>query len=617
MMDAGRHPNIEVLTNSEVLQVSGHIGNFTATVRRKARFVTDQCTSCNDCVPVCPVSLPSEFEEGLGLRRAIYKPFPQAIPASYLIDMDACLGNNPIACGKCLEACGPRCIDFDQRDEEINLEVGTVVVATGAEPWDPTPNVEYGYQRHEDVLTSLEFERMLSAGGPTVGEIQRPSDRCEPRRIAYIQCVGSRTQDPQRGMPYCSNFCCMETIKTTLQVEEHIPGAKQTVYYMDIRAFGKGFEELYTRSRALGVRYVQALPAGVVRGHNGALSVRIEDPATGEIRDEEHDLVVLAIGLKPRGDSDRIQRLFTLSRAESGFFLESHPKLKPVDTPSGGVFLAGCAEAPKDIKESVTQASAAAARAGTLMKQGEVTVEAITAFIDPDKCTACGKCVKVCPFHAISMEDGVAYANVVEAVCQGCGTCGPECKFESITLRHFTDAQILRQIDAALAENPQEKILAFCCNWCSYAGADFAGVSRMVYPAAVRVVRSMCSGRVDERFMLYAFEKGAGAVLVSGCHIGECHYIDANTNTEKRVEKLRKRMERAGMDAGRLHLAWVSAAEGRRWADLITEIAGTLGDADATECAKCAAWARGIRQKDEVRLQRLEEKHKANPVGVS
>ncbi|MHC4669478.1 MAG: 4Fe-4S binding protein, partial [Planctomycetota bacterium] len=463
MMDAGRHPNIELLPNTEIVGVSGHIGNFAVTVRKKARFVTDQCTSCDDCVPVCPVRVPNEYEEGLSERRAIYKPFPQAVPSSYLIDMEACLGNNPIACGKCLEACGPKVIDFDMKDEELTLEVGTVIVATGAEPWDPTPNVEYGYTRHEDVLTSVEFERMLAAGGPTEGQIIRPSDGKEPKRIAFIQCVGSRTLDPKRGMAYCSSFCCMESVKTTLQVEEHVPGARQTVYYMDIRAFGKGFEELYNRSRATGVRYVRALPSWISRTADGALRCRIEDPETGAIRDEEHDLVILAVGLKPRGDSDSIQRLFTLSRAESGFFLESHPKLKPVDTPSGGVYLAGCVEGPKDIKDSVTQASAAAARAGTLMRKGEVTVEAITAVIDTDVCTACGKCAKVCPFHAITVDKEAGLAKVVEALCQGCGTCGPECKFEAITLRHFTDAQILRQIDEALAENPDRKILAFAC----------------------------------------------------------------------------------------------------------------------------------------------------------
>jgi heterodisulfide reductase subunit A len=408
----------------------------------------------------------------------------------------------------------------------------------------------------------------------------------------------------------------METVKTTLQVEEHIPGAEQTVYYMDIRAFGKGFEELYRRSRSLGVRYVQAIPSQVSRNGNGALKLRIEDPETKEIRDVEHDLVVLAVGLKPRDDSGAVQRLFTLSRSESGFFLESHPKLKPVDTPCGGVFLAGVSEGPKDIKDSVTQASAATARAGILMKQGEVTVEAITAQIDTEVCTACGKCVKVCPFHAITLEEGAASANVIEALCQGCGTCGPECKFEAIELRHFTDGQLLRQIDEALADNPQRKILAFACNWCSYAGADLAGVSRMSYPASARVIRTMCSGRVDERFVLYAFEKGPGAVLVSGCHFGDCHYIDANHYTKKRVEKLWNRMERAGFDKSRLHLAWVSAAEGQRWANLIKEIDASIKDVTPEEIQKVAEWARGLREKDEARLHRLAVKREAVAGGV-
>jgi heterodisulfide reductase subunit A len=616
MMDAGRHPNIKLLTSSEVTDVSGYIGNFTVTVRQKARFVTSRCTACGDCVPVCPIDGPNEFELGLSRRKAIYQPFPQAVPSAFLIDPKLCLGHEPIACGKCAEVCGPDAIDYDDRDKEFTFEVGTVVVATGADTWDPTPNTEYGYTRYPDVVTSVEFERILAAGGPTEGHVIRPSDRKEPKRIAFIQCVGSRTMDPTRGMAYCSNFCCMETVKTTLQVEEHIPGAEQTVYYMDIRAFGKGFEELYRRSRSLGVRYVRAIPSQVSRNGNGALKLRIEDPETKEIREVEHDLVVLAVGLKPRDDSGAIQRLFTLSRSESGFFLESHPKLKPVDTPCGGVFLAGVSEGPKDIKDSVTQASAATARAGILMKQGEVTVEAITAQIDTEICTACGKCVKVCPFHAITLEEGAPSANVIEALCQGCGTCGPECKFEAIELRHFTDGQLLRQIDEALADNPQDKILAFACNWCSYAGADLAGVSRMTYPASARVIRTMCSGRVDERFVLYAFEKGPGAVLVSGCHFGDCHYIDANHYTKKRVEKLWNRMERAGFDKSRLHLAWVSAAEGQRWANLIKEIDASLKDVDPEEIQKVAEWARGLREKDEARLHRLAVKREAVAGGV-
>ncbi len=599
------------MASSELKSIAGYVGNFTAVVRKRARFVTEACTSCGDCSAVCPVTVPDEFEEGLSTRRAVYKAFPQAVPSTFLIDPDSCLGHNPVACGKCREVCGPKAIDYDMKDEEVVLEVGTVVVATGMEPWDPVANVEYGYGRHLDVLTSVEFERILAAGGPTGGHIVRPSDGKEPRSIAFIQCVGSRTTNPARGMAYCSNFCCMETVKTSLQVQEHIKGVEQTVYYMDIRSFGKGFESLYTRSRAQGVRYVRAIPASVTRTPGGKLLCRILDPETGAIREEAHDLVVLAVGVRPRSDSDAVQKLFTLSRTEDGFFLESHPKLKPVDTPTGGVFLAGFVEAPKDIKDSVTQASAAASRAGILMSRGEVTVEAITSRVDPDLCTACGLCAKVCPFHAITVDEEKGHASVVEALCQGCGTCGPECRFDAVTLRHFTDEQYFHQIDAALAEGPEDKVLAFCCNWCSYAGADFAGVSRMQYPPNVRIVRSMCSGRIDERFVHYAFEKRAGIVLVSGCHIGDCHYIDANRNTLARVEKLQERMRAAGLDPSRLHRKWVSAAEGRRWADTIHDLVKMLPKVKREEIEKAAAWARDLRLRNEKRLDKHREKRRA------
>jgi len=297
--------------------------------------------------------------------------------------------------------------------------------------------------------------------------------------------------------------------------------------------------------------------------------------------------------------------------------MESHPKLKPVDTPTGGVFLAGIVEAPKDIKDSVTQASAAASRASILMRKGEVAVEAITAGIDEALCTACGQCAEVCPFHAIEVDKERKTASVVDALCQGCGTCGPECRFDAIELRHFTDRQFFRQIEAALEEEPENKVLAFCCNWCSYAGADFAGVSRMAHPGNVRIVRSMCSGRVDERFLMYAFEKRAGIVLVSGCHLGDCHYIDANTHTLSRVERLGKKMADAGLDPGRLHRRWVSAAEGRRWADTISELARMLPAVRAEEIDRTAAWALEARLKYEKRVARHREKRTSVAGGVA
>jgi heterodisulfide reductase subunit A len=252
--------------------------------------------------------------------------------------------------------------------------------------------------------------------------------------------------------------------------------------------------------------------------------------------------------------------------------MEAHPKLRPVDAPTGGVFFAGCVESPKDIKDSVTQASAAVARASILMAQGKVTVEALTPVVNLENCTVCGLCARVCPYNAITVDKKLKTTEVIEAACAGCGTCGAECPFDAITMQHFTDEQIYAQIDAATEQDADRKIVAFCCNWCSYAGADFAGVSRMQYPTNVRIIRTMCSGRVSQKFVERAFQRGAATVLVAGCHLGDCHYINANYQTKRRVEKLWKKMERLGLNKDRLQLAWISAAEGERFASQIKEM---------------------------------------------
>jgi heterodisulfide reductase subunit A len=267
--------------------------------------------------------------------------------------------------------------------------------------------------------------------------------------------------------------------------------------------------------------------------------------------------------------------------------MESHPKLKPVDAPTQGVFFAGCAEGPKDIKDSVTQASAAASRAGILMKAGKIKVEAITSVVNEDICNACGLCARVCPYNAIEVDPkNKIPAHVIEAACAGCGTCGAECRHGAITMRHFTDEQILAQVDAVTEVDADKKIVAFCCNWCSYAGADFAGVSRMQYPPEVRIIRTMCSGRISEEFVLHAFRRGAAAVLVAGCHLNDCHYIDANYQTLKRVEKLWKKLEKIGIDKERLQLAWISAAEGEKFASKIKQMKEIIDGVSEREIKK-------------------------------
>jgi heterodisulfide reductase subunit A len=304
--------------------------------------------------------------------------------------------------------------------------------------------------------------------------------------------------------------------------------------------------------------------------NNQDLVVISENTNTGRIEYHEVNMAILSVGILPTRDSDVTQRLLTLSKTSDGFFMESHPKLKPVDAPTQGVFFAGCAEGPKDIKDSVTQASAAASRAGILMKAGKIKVEAITSVIDKELCNVCGRCAKVCPYNAITMDIKKKIpAETIEAACAGCGTCGAECPQGAITMLHFTDQQIYSQIDAATEVDADNKIVAFCCNWCSYAGADFAGVSRIQYPPNVRIIRTMCSGRVSEDFVLHAFARGAAAVLVAGCHLNDCHYIDANYQTKKRVERLWRKLEKKGINKERLQLAWVSAAEGEKFARTI------------------------------------------------
>ena len=574
MMDVGRHPRIKLYAYSEIEHVSGFIGNFHVKVRKKARYVNeDECTACSDCVADCPVSIPDEYQQGLSSRKAIYIQLPQAVPSAYLIDMENCLGNNPIACGKCLEACEKECIDFDMQDEIIDLEVGTIIVATGMDVYDPTALDEFGYRSYENVITSMEFERLICAGGPTEGHFVRPTDHKIPKRIAFVQCVGSRSE--KLGRNYCSNICCMNTIKDTLLLHDHYPDIKSKVFYIDIRAFGKGFEDLYMRSKEAGVKYIRGIPGDVwedPNSHNIFLSV--EDTTDGGVKIHEVDMVVLSVGVEPRKDMKPLQQLLTLSNSADGFLLESHPKLKPVDAPTRGIYYAGCVEAPKDVKDSVTQAGAAAARASIILNAGKVKIEAITAMIDTDLCNFCGICSRVCPYHAITTPDkkNGTYPNIIQAACAGCGTCGAECPNDAITMRHFTDAQIISQIDSILENDKMEKIVAFACNWCSYAGGDLAGTSRLQYPTNVRLIRTMCSGRVDEKFVIHAFKKGAPLVLVSGCHFADCHYINAVTWTQRRMEKLWNRLERLGIRPERLQLEWISAAEGQKFSKVMKEL---------------------------------------------
>ncbi|TAK21195.1 MAG: hydrogenase iron-sulfur subunit [Chloroflexota bacterium] len=1062
LSEVSEHPNIEIIANAEVESVVGEAGDFTATIREKPRFVTKDCTRCDDCVRVCPVVVPSEFNAALAPRRAIFTPFPQAVPGAYAIDIENCLNDPPnyLPCGRCVAACGPKCIDFgDFRERVHTRQVAAVIVATGFTLIDPGQLAEFGYGAHPDVLTSFELERLLSSAGPTGGEIVKPSNGQHPKKVLFVLCVGSRDR---RHYSYCSRFCCMYSAKHAFQAKDHgVPDV--TVMYMDIRAYGKGFDAFYKRTQVDGVSYVRGRPAAVLPISDPAgdrVAVRYEDTDAGQIVTDEFDLVVLATAARPpdgladlaarldieldgdgfvqsveeyggllhttrqgiyvagcasgpkdipdsvaeagaaaasalthirlrewpeeppatliptdgeprigvfvcrcgsniagaidtasvveyaltqpnvvhaeqtmfacagntqqaiaatlvekqinrlvvaacspkthegtfrrtairaglnpyliemanlrnqdswvhRGDreaasrkaremasmaidkarllgplegreqpviqaaivvgggiaglaaaanlaqqgyethlveratevggllrqlrhlapsgidartliatktrdaidagvrmhlgteietigghighytarlkngeeieagavvmatgatpsvptafgygqdrrvitnldlearlptvaaervtflacvgsrnecfgcsrycctsmihqalalrgqgkhvrivyrdirtfsrhaeemyeeamragvqffrvdpdtpteetvayrdgvvtfddtlsgrriglatdllvlvvgltptSETVSRQLKISRSEDGFLLEKHPKLGPAEAGSPGIYLAGACQAPKDTREAVAQALAAAAKCGVLLARDTITKEPITAKVDPSVCTGCAVCQATCPFDAIELVPNGgrhAVARVIEAACEGCGTCAAACEFDAITMPYFTGDQITAQIDAALADDPADKVIVFACNWCSYAGADQAGIEKIQYPPVARIIRGMCSGRIEENFIDRAFKRGAGAVLVTGCHPGDCHYINANNRTVERFGLWREKFARRGIAPERLQLHWVSAAEGKQFAAKVREMADVVNGAE-------------------------------------
>lgn len=460
MVEAAAHENITIHTYSEVEKVSGFVGNFTVDIRKKARYVDlNKCTGCGVCQEKCPSKKTlNEFNRGLNTRTAIYTPFAQAIPNVPVIDAASCIKMKTGKCGICEKFCQAGAIDYTQTDEIVTEQYGAIVVATGFDTIKLDKYGEYAYNESKDVITSLELERIMNAAGPTKGHLERLSDGKAPKEIVFIQCVGSRCAD-SRGKPYCSKICCMYTAKHAMLIRDKYPDTNVTVFYIDVRTPGKNFDEFYRRAvEDYGVNYIKGQVGKVAPQNDGSLLVQGVDLLENKQILKKADMVVLATAIEPNPDVRKIATMLTASIDTNNFLTEAHPKLRPVESPTAGVFLSGVCQGPKDIPETVAQAGAAAVKVIGLLAKDKLKTNPCTAKPDELRCNGCSQCANVCPYGAISYENrqvndhGIReerrVAVVNSALCQGCGACTVTCPSGAMDLQGFSNRQIIAEVDA-------------------------------------------------------------------------------------------------------------------------------------------------------------------------
>ena len=462
MVEAAQHENIRIISYSEVQDIKGFVGNFTVQIKKKARYVNeDICTGCGLCTEKCPQKkVPNEFNLGMDDRRAIYIPFAQAVPKVATIDPNYCTMLKTGKCGVCAKVCTAKAIDYTQKDEIIEEKYGAIVAATGFNPISMKPFDEYAYSQSKDVITSLEFERLMNAAGPTGGKLLRPSDGKHPHTIVFVQCVGSRcSAHASKGKEYCSKICCMYTAKHAMLTRDKYPDTDVYVFYIDVRTPGKNFDEFYRRAvEEYGVHYVKGM-VGKVSPEGDKLMVQASDLLADKQLHIEADLVVLAAAIEPDRSARPLATLLTASMDTNDFFTEAHPKLRPVESPTAGVFLSGACQGPKDIPETVSQAGAAAAKVIGLLAKDKLLGNPCVAGSNEWMCNGCSSCERVCPYGAITyvtkefrMSDRTTalrrVAQVNEAVCQGCGACTVACPSGAMDLKGFASSQIMAEVDA-------------------------------------------------------------------------------------------------------------------------------------------------------------------------
>ena len=448
MVAAGTHPRIRIMAWSEVREIEGFVGNFKVKIERKAGGVDwAKCTGCGICMEKCPARVESEFDRGLGKRKAIYSPFPQAVPNKPVIDREHCLHYTKGKCGICKKICEADAVDFDQMPEIVEEELGAIIVATGYDLYPRERIGEYGAGRIPDVIDSLAFERLLSASGPTAGEVRRPSDGKIPETVVFVQCTGSR--DPEKHKPYCSRICCMYTTKQAMLYKHSVHSGQAYIFYIDIRSGGKNYEEFVERAQTEGVVYIRGKVSKIFQNGDKVTVMGVDTLAARPVRIDA-DLVVLAMAMVPFATTEELRKILKITTDANGFFTEAHPKMDPLGTTTRGIYLAGCGQAPRDVPDTVAQASGAAGKVIGLFSQERLPLDPMIVCVDEELCAGCGLCVSVCPYDARELDVRRKKAIVKEALCKGCGACMVACPNSATIHKNFSKKQILKMIDSVI-----------------------------------------------------------------------------------------------------------------------------------------------------------------------
>ncbi len=574
-------PNVDILTNSKVVKVEGVPGNYKVTIEKKPRYVNEnKCVGCDLCTTVCPVEVPDEYNAKLKNRKAIYINTPLVYPPVYAIDPEACKFSE---CAKCVEVCPTNAIELNQKAEEITLNVGSIIVATGFKEYDPSVIKEYHYGEYPDVITHLELARMIDGFGPTNGKIIRPSDRKPAKKIVFVQCVGSRDR---RWNPYCSSICCMISLKHAILIKEAYPDTEITICYIDIRTTGREHEYYYEKAREMGITFVKGRPAEVSHDpEENILIVDVEDELLGRLLELKADLVVLAPAMVPAEDTKELAEILDLELSQDGFFQEYNAKLRLTETKKRGIFLCGGATFPKDAPTTSLHAHSAAVKAAKFLTKGKIIKYQKTAVVNEDYCGDCEFCPVTCPYGAISLvpkDEEHFVAQISDLLCEGCGVCVGTCPVGAIELRHLRPTQISAQMKALLSVNGTSKplILAISCSECGIAAIDSSGMAMMQYPANVRVLKVPCTGVVQIQQIFEAFKFGAGGVMIIGCKPDGCHYEVGSQKTQKKVELAKMLLKEYGIEPERVEMFNMVYIEGDKFAEaarMMTERIEKLG----------------------------------------